>query len=91
VVTGAADRAPERVRRLVYLDAFVPENGKCLLDYVERAVPSAPRAFARKASAKAGCAAAGFDVGLVKPSTSLLPDSGRTPIRSAASRRRSGW
>ena len=34
VITGAADRAPERIRRLVYLDAFVPENGKCTLDYV---------------------------------------------------------
>lgn len=34
VVTGAADRVPERIRRLVYLDAFVPENGKCALDYV---------------------------------------------------------
>jgi pimeloyl-ACP methyl ester carboxylesterase len=33
VVTGAADRVPERIQRLVYLDAFVPENGKCLLDY----------------------------------------------------------
>jgi pimeloyl-ACP methyl ester carboxylesterase len=34
VITGAADRAPERIARLVYLDAFVPENGKCTLDYV---------------------------------------------------------
>src|SRR4030095_9902597 len=34
VVTGAADRVPERIARLVYLDAFVPEHGKCLLDYV---------------------------------------------------------
>jgi pimeloyl-ACP methyl ester carboxylesterase len=34
VITGAADRAPARVKRLVYLDAFVPENGKCTLDYV---------------------------------------------------------
>jgi pimeloyl-ACP methyl ester carboxylesterase len=34
VVTGAADRVPERIARLVYLDAFVPEDGKCLLDYV---------------------------------------------------------
>ena len=33
VITGAADRAPQRIRRLVYLDAFVPEDGKCLLDY----------------------------------------------------------
>jgi pimeloyl-ACP methyl ester carboxylesterase len=34
VVTGAADRAPTRIKRIVYLDAFVPENGKCTLDYV---------------------------------------------------------
>jgi pimeloyl-ACP methyl ester carboxylesterase len=34
VITGAADRAPERIGRLVYLDAFVPEDGKCILDYV---------------------------------------------------------
>lgn len=33
VVTGAADRVPARIARLVYLDAFVPEDGKCLLDY----------------------------------------------------------
>jgi len=40
VVTGAADRAHERIRALVYLDAFVPEEGKSLLDYVvsERAM-----------------------------------------------------
>jgi pimeloyl-ACP methyl ester carboxylesterase len=29
VVTGVADRVPERIKRLVYLDAFVPENGEC--------------------------------------------------------------
>jgi pimeloyl-ACP methyl ester carboxylesterase len=34
VITGAADRAPSRLRRLVYLDAFVPENGKALVDYI---------------------------------------------------------
>lgn len=34
VVTGAADRAHSRIAGLVYLDAFVPENGKCALDYV---------------------------------------------------------
>lgn len=27
VVTGVVDRVPERVRRLVYLDAFVPDDG----------------------------------------------------------------
>ena len=34
VVTGAADRSPSRVRMLVYVNAFVPENGKSLLDFV---------------------------------------------------------
>lgn len=32
VVTGAADRVPERVAEVVYLDAFVPEDGECLFD-----------------------------------------------------------
>src|SRR5438105_4042834 len=32
VITGAADRSG-RVAKLVYLDAFVPENGRCCLDY----------------------------------------------------------
>jgi pimeloyl-ACP methyl ester carboxylesterase len=32
VATGVADRVPERVSKLVYLDAFVPENGQSLSD-----------------------------------------------------------
>jgi pimeloyl-ACP methyl ester carboxylesterase len=32
VVTGAADRAAERLRALVYLDAFVPQHGQALVD-----------------------------------------------------------
>ena len=32
VATGVADRARERVRHLVYLDAFVPRHGQCLFD-----------------------------------------------------------
>jgi pimeloyl-ACP methyl ester carboxylesterase len=31
VITGVADRLPDRVRHLVYLDAFVPENGESAL------------------------------------------------------------
>jgi pimeloyl-ACP methyl ester carboxylesterase len=34
VVRHVADRMPERIRSLVYLDAFVPENGKSLFDYL---------------------------------------------------------
>ena len=34
VITGAADRAASKLRRLVYLDAFLPENGKASTDYL---------------------------------------------------------
>lgn len=32
VVCGVADRIPESIRALVYLDAFVPESGQCVYD-----------------------------------------------------------
>src|SRR5438105_3932795 len=32
VVTGVADQMPERIKHLVYLDAFLPENGQSLYD-----------------------------------------------------------
>ncbi len=28
VVTGVADRIPDRIQRLIYIDAFLPENGE---------------------------------------------------------------
>tara|TARA_Y100001934_G_C12359243_1_gene779754 strand:- start:354 stop:1073 length:720 start_codon:yes stop_codon:yes gene_type:complete len=31
-ITGVADKMPERIRTLIYLDAMVPENGKSALD-----------------------------------------------------------
>jgi len=34
VATGVADRARERIAQIVYLDAFVPEDGKALIDYL---------------------------------------------------------
>jgi pimeloyl-ACP methyl ester carboxylesterase len=33
VTTGVADRYAERISALVYIDAFLPENGKCVWDY----------------------------------------------------------
>jgi pimeloyl-ACP methyl ester carboxylesterase len=33
VVAGVADRVPERLRALVFLDAFVPDTGQCLEDF----------------------------------------------------------
>jgi pimeloyl-ACP methyl ester carboxylesterase len=32
VITGVADRAPDRLSQLIYLDAFVPESGQSLQD-----------------------------------------------------------
>jgi len=34
VVTGVADRVTGQIKHLVYLDAFLPTNGKSLVDYV---------------------------------------------------------
>lgn len=45
VITGVADRAPERIRELVYLDAAHPANGQSLVDTAPTAM-----AFARSSS-----------------------------------------
>jgi pimeloyl-ACP methyl ester carboxylesterase len=34
VITGVADRAPERIARVVYLDAFVPEDRQAVVDLI---------------------------------------------------------
>jgi pimeloyl-ACP methyl ester carboxylesterase len=34
VATGVADSIPDRINSLIYLDAFVPEDGKALVDYL---------------------------------------------------------
>ena len=49
VVGGAADRVPQKIGSLVYLDAFVPEAGKSLWDFLP---PEG--AAAQKSSAKDG-------------------------------------
>lgn len=40
VATGVADRARDKVRQLIYIDAFVPESGQSLLDLNEVARPT---------------------------------------------------
>jgi hypothetical protein len=35
VATGVADRARDKVRQLIYIDAFVPQDGQSLLDLYE--------------------------------------------------------
>jgi pimeloyl-ACP methyl ester carboxylesterase len=34
VITGVADRVPERIAQVVYVDAFVPEDGQALRDLI---------------------------------------------------------
>ncbi|MCE7979794.1 MAG: alpha/beta fold hydrolase [Caldilinea sp. CFX5] len=39
VITGVAEAVPERIGQLIYLDAFVPQNGQSLGDLVPALVP----------------------------------------------------
>jgi pimeloyl-ACP methyl ester carboxylesterase len=43
VVTGVADKMADRIESLVYLDAFVPENGQAMRDIVTRPLGDVPR------------------------------------------------
>ncbi len=44
VVTGVADAIPDKIASLVYLDAFVPENGQSLFGLVPQDAPRPDRA-----------------------------------------------
>jgi pimeloyl-ACP methyl ester carboxylesterase len=39
VITGVADRVPERIRRLVYVDALLPESGESVTDMESSPLP----------------------------------------------------
>jgi pimeloyl-ACP methyl ester carboxylesterase len=39
VVTGVAERVPERISQLVYLDAWVPRDGQCVFDLIPEQAP----------------------------------------------------
>jgi pimeloyl-ACP methyl ester carboxylesterase len=53
VITGVADRIPERIAALVYLDAFLPEDGQSLFDIN---VPANTQRFLASAGAIGGLA-----------------------------------
>jgi pimeloyl-ACP methyl ester carboxylesterase len=69
VATGVADRAPAKIARLVYLDAFVPRNGEALFDLVS----AEARAGMRKAADDAG---EGWRI----PPNPLPPDTDQTDV-----------
>ena len=55
VATGVADRARDRIARLIYLDAFAPTNGQAVFDLV-------PPDIAAKMQAGAQASASGFGI-----------------------------
>ena len=76
VATGVADRAADRVARLIYLDAFIPLDGECLFDLVP--------AFARDKMTEGCRAGDGFRV----PPRDMPPDTPDADRAWAAPRRR---
>jgi len=48
VISGVADRVPEQLARLVYLDAFVPDDGQSVMDLAPPEVRDAHLAAARE-------------------------------------------
>ena len=48
VATGVADRARARIKQLIYLDAFAPNDGESLLDLLPPDVQAQRRAGRRR-------------------------------------------
>jgi pimeloyl-ACP methyl ester carboxylesterase len=53
IITGVAERAPSRLRRLVYVDAFVPSDGQSAMDLL-------PHGIAQKLRTQASSAGDGW-------------------------------
>jgi pimeloyl-ACP methyl ester carboxylesterase len=47
IISGVAETSPSQVRRLVYLDAFIPEDGQCALDLLPLDIGTYFRTVAR--------------------------------------------
>ena len=75
VATGVADRVPERIAELIYLDAFVPRAGQSLFDLVGAEAASATRQRARD-----------FDGWRVPPNP-LPPDTPQAEVEWVGDRR----
>lgn len=48
VISGAVEAHPDKVQRLVFLDAFVPEDGQCVLDPLSLEIATYFRQIARE-------------------------------------------
>jgi pimeloyl-ACP methyl ester carboxylesterase len=47
VATGVADRARDRIAQLIYVDAFVPKDGQCLLEFLNESERQRMRELAK--------------------------------------------
>jgi pimeloyl-ACP methyl ester carboxylesterase len=47
IISGVVERNPTQVRRLIFLDAFIPENGQCALDLLPTEIGAHFRGVAR--------------------------------------------
>ena len=76
VITGVADAIPEKIASLVYLDAFVPENGQSLRDLAPRNPSQPGRELIEGEIAAPPIPAAAFNV---NPKDAAFLDSMATP------------
>ena len=65
VITGVADRAADRIGKLVYLDAANPVNGQSLVDVAGPIIEVDPPAWARWSTASSWCCCRRPDAGAV--------------------------
>lgn len=65
VITGAADRCRDRIRMLVYLDAFVPVSGERAADFI-------PAALNERALAAVHAAGAGTHLPVIYPASKFV-------------------
>jgi pimeloyl-ACP methyl ester carboxylesterase len=75
VATGVADRARERIRQLIYYDAFVPRHGQSLSDLG----PQGPHSARARATAEGD--------GWLVPSNPVPPDTDPADVAWIAARR----
>jgi pimeloyl-ACP methyl ester carboxylesterase len=76
VATGVADRAPDRLAHLIYLDAFVPRNGQSLFDLLPSDAQAAMKAAVQMA-----------DQDWLVPQNPLPPDTSEADIAWITPRR----
>lgn len=77
VITGVADALPDKITSLVYLDAFVPENGQSLVSLIP---PGAPPPAAASEYTLAPLPAAVFGA---RPEVATFVDARTTPHPTA--------